>query len=69
MKKVLNSIFKLFIKHTLEEQKKELKEKLEKEIATTSSTWVKIRNQSYLDILENADSKTISIIEETINKK
>lgn len=69
MKKVLNSIFKLFIKHTLEEQKKELKEKLEKEIATTSSTWVKIRNQSYLDLLENADSKTISIIEETINKK
>ena len=68
IKKILNAILGLFIKPTLEERKKQLKEKLEKEIETTESDWVKFRNQSYLDLLENANGKVLDAIEKAIDK-
>lgn len=68
MKNVLNTVLNIFFKKKLEGRKQELKEKLELELKTTNSDWVKIRNQSYLDILDNADGKVLNIIEEKINK-
>lgn len=68
IKKILNAILGLFIKPTLEDRKKKLRERLEKEIETTSSAWVKFRNQSYLDLLDNADGKVLDAIESAIDK-
>lgn len=68
MKKLLNAILNLFVKPKLEERKQELREKLEKEIAETNSDWVKIRNNAYLDILDNADGKVLDVIEKAISK-
>lgn len=68
MKKLLNAILNLFIKPKLEERKQALREKLEKEISETDSEWVKIRNNAYLDILDNADGKVLDAIEKAIAK-
>ncbi len=68
MKKLLNVILNLFIKPKLEERKQALREKLEKEISGTDSDWVKIRNNAYLDILDNADGKALDAIEKAISK-
>lgn len=68
IKKILNAILGLFIKQTLEDRKKKLRERLEKEIETTSSSWVKFRNKSHLDLLENADGKVLDAIESAIDK-
>lgn len=68
MKKLLNAILNLFVKPKLEERKQALREKLEKEIAETNSDWVKIRNNAYLDILDNADGKVLDAIEKAISK-
>ena len=68
IKKILNAILGLFIKPTLEERKRELREKLQKEIETSNSTWVTFRNQTYLDLLENADGKVLDAIEKAIDK-
>ncbi len=68
MKKLLNAILNLFIKPKLEERKQALREKLEKEISETDSEWVKIRNNAYLDILDNADGKVLDAIEKAISK-
>lgn len=68
MKKLLNAILNLFIKPKLEERKQALREKLEKEISETDSEWVKIRNNAYLDILDNADGKVLDAIEKATSK-
>lgn len=68
IKKILNAILGLFIKQTLEDRKKKLRERLEKEIETTNSAWVKFRNKSHLDLLENADGKVLDAIESAIDK-
>lgn len=68
MKKLLNAILNLFVKPKLEERKQALREKLEKEISETDSDWVKIRNNAYLDILDNADGKVLDAIEKAISK-
>lgn len=68
MKKLLNAILNLFVKPKLEERKQALREKLEKEISETDSEWVKIRNNAYLDILDNADGKVLDAIEKAISK-
>lgn len=68
MKNILKTVLNIFFKKKLEERKQALKEKLELELKTTNSDWVKIRNQSYLDILENADDKVLNIIEEKMKK-
>ncbi len=68
MKKLLNAILNLFVKPKLDERKQALREKLEKEISETDSEWVKIRNNAYLDILDNADGKVLDAIEKTISK-
>lgn len=68
IKKILNAILGLFIKQTLEDRKKKLRERLEKEIETTNSEWVKFRNKSHLELLENADGKVLDAIESAINK-
>lgn len=67
MKKLLNAILNLFVKPKLEERKQALREKLEKEISETDSDWVKIRNQVYLELLDNADGKLIDILEKKID--
>lgn len=66
-KKLLNAILNIFVKPKLEERKQALREKLEKEIATTDSDWVKFRNKSYLALLDEADGKVLDAIEKALN--
>ena len=68
MKNLLNAILNLFVKPKLDERKQVLREKLKKEIAETDSEWVKIRNNAYLDILDNFDGKVLDAIEKAISK-
>lgn len=65
---ILKEFAKFFIKSKLDKRKQTLREKLEKEIVTTKSEWVKSRNIAYLNILDKADEKIINEIEKTIDR-
>ncbi len=68
MKKLFTLILNIFIKTKTDERKEEIRKKLEDKIANTTSEWVKIRNQVYLEMLNNADGKILDAIEKAIGK-
>ncbi len=67
MKKLFNLILNFFIKPKADERKEEIRKKLEDKIATTTSDWVKIRSQVYLEMLDKADGKILDAIEKAID--
>ncbi len=67
MKKLFTMILNFFIKPKADERKEEIRKKLEDKIANTTSDWVKIRSQVYLEMLNNADGKLLDIIEKAID--
>jgi hypothetical protein len=56
----------LFIKSKLDEQKNRLADKLNTQIATTNSDYVKGRNAAYLDLLDAADKAVTNKIAEKL---
>ena len=61
-------ICKIFIKSKLEDEKQKLKDKLQKQIATTTSTSVVARNTAYLRIVDKLDGKGIAEVNKIIDK-
>ena len=65
---ILKELTKIFIRSKLEDEKRKLKEKLQKQIITTTSTSVVARNTAYLRIIDTLDGKGIEEINKVINK-
>ena len=65
---ILKEFAKIFIKSKLANEKQKLKDKLQKQIATTTSTSVVARNTAYLRIVDKLDGKGISEINKVIDK-
>ena len=65
---ILKEFTKIFIRSKLEDEKQKLKDKLQKQIATTTSTSVVARNTAYLRIIDKLDGKGIEEINKVINK-
>ena len=57
---ILKEFAKIFIRSKLEDEKRKLKDKLQKQIITTTSTSVVARNVAYLGIIDKLDGKGIA---------
>lgn len=65
---ILKEFAKIFIKSKLEDETQKLKGKLQKQIATTTSTSVVARNTAYLRIVDKLDGKGVEEINKVIDK-
>lgn len=57
---ILKEFAKIFIKSKLDDEKRKLKDKLQKQIITTTSTSVVARNVAYLGIIDKLEGKGIA---------
>lgn len=65
---ILKEFAKIFIKSKLDDEKRKLKDKLQKQIITTTSTSVVARNVAYLGIIDKLDGKGIAEVNKVIDK-
>ena len=65
---ILKEFAKIFIRSKLEDEKRKLKDKLQKQIITTTSTSVVARNTAYLRIVDKLDGKGIAEVNKIIDK-
>lgn len=65
---ILKEFAKIFIKSKLDDEKRKLKDKLQKQIITTTSTSVVVRNVAYLGIIDKLDGKGIAEVNKIIDK-
>ena len=65
---ILKELTKIFIRSKLEDEKRKLKDKLHKQIITTTSTSVVARNVAYLGIVDKLDGKGIAEVNKIIDK-
>lgn len=65
---ILKEFAKIFIKSKLDDEKWKLKDKLQKQIITTTSTSVVARNVAYLGIIDKLDGKGIAEVNKIIDK-
>ena len=65
---ILKEFTKIFIKSKLDDEKRKLKDKLQKRIITTTSTSVVARNVAYLGIIDKLDGKGIAEVNKIIDK-
>lgn len=65
---ILKEFTKIFIRSKLDDEKRKIKEKLQKQIITTNSTSIVARNTAYLRIIDKLDGKGIEEINKVINK-
>ena len=65
---ILKEFAKIFIKSKLDDEKQKLKDKLQKQIITTTSTSVVARNTAYLRIVDKLNDKGIAEINKVIDK-
>ena len=65
---ILKEFAKIFIKSKLGDEKRKLKDKLQKQITTTTSTSVVARNVAYLGIIDKLDGKGIAEVNKIIDK-
>lgn len=65
---ILKELTKIFIRSKLEDEKRKLKDKLQKQIITTTSTSIVARNVAYLGIIDKLDGKGIAEVNKIIDK-
>lgn len=65
---ILKEFAKIFIKSKLDDEKRKLKDKLQKQIITTTSTSVVARNVAYLGIIDKLDGEGIAEVNKIIDK-
>ena len=68
MGNLLKRLLSKLLTSELDKRKERLREKLQAQINTTSSSWVKTRNQLYIDLLEIASETMITKMEKEILK-
>ena len=65
---ILKELTKIFIRSKLEDEKRKLKDKLQKQITTTTSSSVVARNTASLRIIDTLDGKGIAEVNKIIDK-
>ena len=68
MGSLLKRLLSKLLTSELDKRKESLRAKLQAQINTTSSSWVKTRNQLYIDLLEIASESMITKMEKEILK-
>lgn len=68
MGNLLKRLLSKLLTSELDKRKERLREQLQAQINTTSSSWVKTRNQLYIDLLEIASESMITKMEKEILK-
>ena len=68
MGNLLKRLLSKLLTSKLDKRKERLREKLQAQINTTSSSWVKTRNQLYIDLLEIASETMVNKMEKEILK-
>ena len=68
MGNLLQRLLSKLLTSELDKRKERLHEKLQAQINTTSSSWVKTRNQLYIDLLEIASETMVNKMEKEILK-
>lgn len=68
MGNLLKRILSKLLTSELNKRKEVLRDKLQDQIDTTSSGWVKTRNQLYIDLLEIASESMITKMEKEIDE-
>lgn len=68
MGSLLKRLLSKLLASELDKRKERLRSKLQAQINTTSSSWVKTRNQLYIDLLEIASESMITKMEKEILK-
>ena len=68
MGNLLKRLLSKLLTSELDKRKERLREKLQAQINTTSSSWVKTRNQLYIDLLEIASETMITKMEKEIDE-
>ena len=68
MGNLLKRLLSKLLTSELDKRKERLRKKLQAQINTTQSSWVKTRNQLYIDLLEIASESMITKMEKEIEK-
>ncbi|WP_444707107.1 hypothetical protein ACT26D_10120 [Megasphaera elsdenii] len=68
MGNLLKRLLSKLLTSALDKRKESLRAKLQAQINTTSSSWVKTRNQLYIDLLNIASESMVNRIEKEILK-
>ena len=68
MGNLLKRLLSKLLTSELDKRKESLRAKLQAQINTTSSSWVKTRNQLYIDLLEIASETMVTKMEKEILK-
>ena len=68
MGNLLKRLLSKLLTSELDKRKESLRAKLQAQINTTSSSWVKTRNQLYIDLLNIAGESMVNRIEKEILK-
>lgn len=68
MSNLLKRLLSKLLTSALDKRKDSLRAKLQAQINTTSSSWVKTRNQLYIDLLNIAGESMVNRIEKEILK-
>ena len=68
MGNLLKRLLSKLLTSELDKRKERLRAKLQAQINTTQSIWVKTRNQLYIDLLEIASESMITKMEKEIEK-
>ena len=68
MSNLLKRLLSKLLTSELDKRKESLRAKLQAQINTTSSSWVKTRNQLYIDLLEIASETMVNKMEKEILK-
>lgn len=68
MGNLLKRLLSKLLTSELDKRKERLRKKLQAQINTTSSSWVKTRNQLYIDLLNIAGESMVNRIEKEIDE-
>lgn len=68
MGNLLKRLLSKLLTSELDKRKESLRGKLQAQINTTSSSWVKTRNQLYIDLLNIASESMVNRIEKEIDE-
>lgn len=68
MGNLLKRLLSKLLTSELDKRKERLRKKLQAQINTTQSSWVKTRNQLYIDLLEIASETMVNKMEKEILK-
>lgn len=68
MGNLLKRLLSKLLTSELDKRKERLRAKLQAQINTTSSSWVKTRNQLYIDLLNIASESMVNRIEKEIDE-